>query len=149
MTPYLQGDPLTLRQRLVARGEEDPLLMEAADRIRTLEQLCAQMTDTGVILERDVIDLVRADTWWLPEDGEVCYTDLQTAMEEIAEPGEIVEWARAHTLENAFVVSLERVVDASGAVVEPGGVREFLTYEQAEEALAANNLQRRRVLEGR
>lgn len=140
-------DPLTLRQKLeqAAVERDEPLLQAALKRIKELEQLCAMMTDTGVILEEDVQCLVKADTWWLPGDSEYCFTDLKQAMQETALPGDVVEWGRAHTLENSFVVWCEELRDANGRVVVPESVTEYDTYQQAENAAAEYTLRKRRL----
>lgn len=145
MTQQVCGDPLTLRSRLEVAAETDPLSAEALARITQLEDLCARMTDSGVVLEEDVRDLIKADTWWVPQDSEYCYTSLKEAMEEVAMPGDIVEWGRAHTLENGWAVWYQEIRDESGRVMVPGGVCEYDTYEQAEEARAEYELRKRRA----
>lgn len=145
MSQQVCSDPLTLHSRLQAEAGTCPVCAEALARIRQLEKLCGMMTDTGVILEENVADLVQADTWWVPNDTEYCYTNLQEAMEEVARPGDIVEWGRAHTLDNGWAILLEEVKDSTGRVVVPGGVREFESYEEAEEAAAEYEMRKRRA----
>lgn len=145
MATAVHGDPLTLRTRLERAAANDPLTAEALERIIQLEKLCAMMTDTGVILEEDVQTLVQADTWWSPEDGEYCFTDLQQGMEEIGEYGVPVEWCRAHTLTNGWAVIFQQLEDGNGRVVVPAGVKEFESYEAAEEAAAEYQLRKRRA----
>lgn len=145
MTQAVYVDHLTLAERLEAEGRTNPLCSEALQRIRTLEELCARMTDTGVILEEDVQDLVQADTWWPPHDPECCYSDLQEAMGELAMPGDIVEWGRAHTLGNGYAVMYEELRDHNDKVVYEAGVREYESYEAAEEASADYQLRKRRA----
>ena len=138
------GDPLSLKFRL-EENSSDPLCAEALARISHLEALCARMTDSGVVLEEDVCSLVKADTWWVPQDTEYCYTNLQEAMQDVALPGDIVEWARAHTLENSWAVWYEEVRDQEDHVVIKEEVREYDTYQQAEEDRADYLLRKRRV----
>ena len=139
----LIGDPSELLQKL--ESSSDPLLLEAAARIRHLEGLCGMMTDTGVLLEEDVRELVKADTWWLPNDSEYCYDNLLTGMADIAQSGTVVEWARAHTLDNSYAVWFEEIRNSAGAVIYPEGVREFDSYEEAEEAAPDYILRRKRA----
>lgn len=141
----VEVNPATLVERLEQRAAENPLMAEAAARIRQLEELCARMTDTGVILEEDVQDLTVADTWWLPEDDSAAYTDLQQAMEENAVAGQVLEWCRAHTLENGWAVLCEQVKDHNGRVVIHAGVKEFLCAEDAEAFSAEYAMLRRRA----
>lgn len=138
-------DHVTLCERLEKESARSPLCAEALSRIRELEKLCGMMTDTGVILEEDVADLVKADTWWLPDDSEYSYTDLLAAMQDICKPGDIVEWGRAHTLTNGYALLTEDLLDPSGKVIYSGGAHEYETYEEAEEARAEYNLRRRRL----
>lgn len=140
-----KGDPLTLHERLVAKAAEDPLYGEAAQRINDLMNLCGMMTDTGVMLEEDVRYLVKPDTWWLPEDGEACWPNLSEALCEVAQPGQIVELARAHTLNNSWAVLLEEVCNDEGEVVMAEEAKEFETFQEAEEAFAEYSLRKRRV----
>lgn len=139
------ADHVTLRERLEAESKTSSLCAEALARINTLERLCGMMTDTGVMLEEDVQDLVQADTWWLPSDSECCYDSLADAMAEFALPGDIVEWGRAHTLSNGFAVLYEQLTDAAGHVVWEAGVREYESYEEAEDARADYALRKRRL----
>lgn len=141
----VEVNPATLVERLERAGQQEPLMAEAAARIKHLEELCAMMTDTGVILEEDVQDLTAADTWWLPEDDGVAYTCLQQAMEENAVAGQVLEWCRAHTLENGWAMLCEELKDHNGRVVVHAGVKEFHTLEQAEAAAAEYAMLRRRA----
>ncbi len=139
------GDPLTLCERLQKAAATDNLSAEALARIQQLEQLCAMMTDTGVILEEDVQALVKADTWWSPGDSEYCYTNLTEAMRELAVPGQIMEWGRAHTLSNGYAVWREELRDADGRVVVSESFDEYESYGAAERAAADYSLRKRRV----
>jgi hypothetical protein len=145
MATQVHGDTLTLCIRLEQAALTDELAGEALHRIKQLERLCAQMTDTGVILEEDVQDLIKADTWWSPEDGDYCFTDLMQGMQEIGEYGIPVEWCRAHTLNNGWAVLFSEVKDHTGRIIIPGGVGEYETYEAAEEAAADYQLRKRRA----
>lgn len=142
----IQVTPQTLMERLQQAALRDPLFAEAAARIQQLELLCGMMTDTGVILEEDVQDLISPDTWWLAgsEEG-VAYTDLRQAMEELSAPGQVLEWCRAHTLENGWAVLYEELRDGRGRVLAEAGVHEFDNLEQAEECAAEYALLRRRA----
>lgn len=142
----IQVTAQTLVERLQQAAARDPLFEEAAARIKQLELLCGMMTDTGVILEEDVQDLISPDTWWLAGGEEsVAYTDLQQAMEELSAPGQVLEWCRAHTLENGWAVLFDELRDGRGRLLAEPGVREFDNPEQAEECAAEYALLRRRA----
>jgi hypothetical protein len=144
MTQYID-DPVTLRQRLESEGS--PLNLEAARHIRNLERLCAMMTDTGVILEEDAAELAKADWWWVPGEGECCYDDLDEAYRDSMlqlEDLQPYEWERSHCLPASYSVRFPDQHNNVGRLVRKAHVREFETYELAEQAIVQHRLSARR-----
>lgn len=142
-----QYNPATLRERLEnqAAANQDDLFLEAAQRIRELERLCAMMTDTGVVLEEDAAELAKADFWWVPGDGEVCYTSLDEAHADLdLDPLVAYNWERSHRLPVAFSVKFPELRDGAGRLVSRACVREFYSEQEAEEAVVVHTLRARR-----
>jgi hypothetical protein len=145
MTQYID-DPVSLRERLEA--DASPLCLEAARRIRSLERLCAMMTDTGVILEEDAAELAKADWWWVPGDGDCSYDSLEEAHRDSMlelEDLQPYEWERSHVLPTSYSVRFPDLHNANGRLVRKAHVREFENYELAEEAIVQHRLTARRA----
>lgn len=145
MESVVSSDPVTLSQRLQLDG--GPLQLEALQRIRFLENLCGMMTDTGVILEEDAAELSKPD-FWSPENYSFYSNPWDAVQAVTTEALEIAELQRWHQLENSWGVIFPCLVDSKGREISNGRVEEFASYGEAEEAVAAYLLMRRRTESG-